>query len=142
MPKCRKCGSEDCLKNGHVFGLQRYKCRNCGYQFTKEAPHGKPIYQKLLVHDLYAYGMSMRKIAKLIGVTAQTVSRWIRAWHTVYKYEHSSDAEIYRVNGNNIGRYAKIASDRDSILLNYDLPSGVKIRVIIQPPENIKKVTL
>lgn len=135
MPKCRKCGSEDCLKNGHVFGLQRYKCRNCGYQFTKESPHGKPIYQKLLVHDLYAYGMPMRKIAGIVGVTAQTVSRWIRVWHTVYRYEQSTDAKVYRVNRRNVADFMELAPNRDSVLLNYDLPSGVKIRVLVQPPE-------
>lgn len=135
MPKCRKCGSEDCLKNGHVFGLQRYKCRNCGYQFTKESPHGKPIWQKLLVHDLYAYGMPMRKIAGIVGVTAQTVSRWIRVWHTVYRYEQSTEAKVYRVNRRNVADFMELAPNRDSVLLNYDLPSGVKIRVLVQPPE-------
>ena len=27
MAKCIKCGAEDCVKNGNVFDVQRYKCR-------------------------------------------------------------------------------------------------------------------
>ena len=27
MAKCIKCGAGDCVKNGNVFGTQRYKCR-------------------------------------------------------------------------------------------------------------------
>lgn len=37
MEKCYKCGSKQIVKNGKVFGGQRYKCKACGYQFTKNA---------------------------------------------------------------------------------------------------------
>ena len=45
---CRKCGSEVFVKNGFVAGVQRYKCKKCGFQFTRETPHGKPMKDKIL----------------------------------------------------------------------------------------------
>ena len=36
--RCLKCGSEAIVKNGRMKGLQRYKCKQCTYQFTQEAP--------------------------------------------------------------------------------------------------------
>lgn len=38
---CRKCGSEAFTKNGFIDETQRYKCKQCGFKFTQEAPHGK-----------------------------------------------------------------------------------------------------
>ena len=27
---CKKCGSNRCVKAGHIRGRQRYKCKECG----------------------------------------------------------------------------------------------------------------
>ena len=35
MRLCIKCGSSNVVKNGFVRGLQRRKCKACGYTFTK-----------------------------------------------------------------------------------------------------------
>ena len=43
------------------------------------------VYRFLLIIVLsvmYASGMSMSMIAKIVGVSVQTVSRWIRAFYT------------------------------------------------------------
>lgn len=79
--KCPKCGNTKVVRCGKVFGWQRHKCKNCGYQFTKVSPAGKPLYIKLVCHSLYLSGMSMRKIATIVGVTAQSISRWVKKWH-------------------------------------------------------------
>jgi len=34
--KCRKCSSEKRIKFGKADGVQRYKCKNCGYLYTVE----------------------------------------------------------------------------------------------------------
>ena len=62
MQKCYKCGSKQIVKNGKVFGWQRYKCKECGYQFTKNAPAGKPLHIKLLAHTMYSAGFSMQPL--------------------------------------------------------------------------------
>ena len=66
--KCRKCGATEAIKNGRVFGWQRYKCKACGYQFTKTSPAGKPVHIKLICHELFMTGLSMREIAKIVGL--------------------------------------------------------------------------
>ncbi|MDO4162031.1 MAG: helix-turn-helix domain-containing protein [Pseudomonadota bacterium] len=136
MPECMKCGSCHCVKNGRIFGLQRYKCSCCGYQFTKESPHGKSIFQKLMVHDLYAAGISMRQIAPLVGVTAQTVSRWLKKWHSVYKNERGSSALLYKVDRANIKDCLDIEAGEQFVLISNKLPSGAKIRILLQTPQN------
>ena len=37
---CKKCSSNGYVKAGHVRGIQRYKCRECGCQFTHTKPRG------------------------------------------------------------------------------------------------------
>ena len=38
---CRKCGSENNVKYGKMNNMQRYKCKDCGFQFTKEVGNGR-----------------------------------------------------------------------------------------------------
>jgi transposase-like protein len=79
--QCRKCGAEATVKNGFMAGIQRYKCKNCSFQFTGETAHGNPMKDKILALILYLSGLSMNMTAKIIGVSAQTVMRWIRLFY-------------------------------------------------------------
>ena len=72
---CKKCGSTAYHKSGHIHGKQRYKCKQCGHQYTKTTPQGKPEKDKIIA---VLSGLSMNATAKIIGVSAQTVMRWIR----------------------------------------------------------------
>ena len=136
--KCYKCGAMQIVKNGKVFGWQRYKCKSCGYQFTKTAPSGKPMHLKLLAHNLYAAGFSMRKIAHIIGITAQSVSRWINKWHTAYETELGNTQIMYEVNADNILDCMNIKQKSKCILLTNFLPSGAKVHIVIEPSEQDK----
>ena len=62
--KCLKCGSEGAYKYGHMKGYQRYRCKNCGYQFTKTTPRGRPEKDKILALILYLSGLSMNATGK------------------------------------------------------------------------------
>ena len=75
---CKKCGSTAYHKSGHIHGKQRYKCKQCGHQYTKTTPQGKPEKDKIIALVLVLSGLSMNATAKIIGVSAQTVMRWIR----------------------------------------------------------------
>ncbi|MBQ9034849.1 MAG: IS1 family transposase [Alphaproteobacteria bacterium] len=133
--KCYKCGAMQIVKNGKVFGWQRYKCKSCGYQFTKTAPSGKPMHLKLLAHNLYAAGFSTRKIAQIIGITAQSVSRWINKWHTAYETEQGNTQIMYEVNAYNILDCMNIKQKSKCILLTNFLPSGAKVHIVIELSE-------
>ncbi|MGH8498029.1 MAG: IS1/IS1595 family N-terminal zinc-binding domain-containing protein, partial [Methylococcales bacterium] len=35
MSHCPKCSSKQTVKNGHAKGKPRWKCKDCGHQFTR-----------------------------------------------------------------------------------------------------------
>lgn len=134
--KCMKCGSVNIIKNGIVFGSQRYKCKNCGYQFTKLSPAGKPIFSKLISHELYLSGVSMRTIAHIVGVTPQSVSRWIRKWHPAYMDDIGNKETLFSANRKNLLDCLDINAEDRLLVSSTDLPSGAKFNIVIQlPPE-------
>jgi len=77
--KCKKCQSEQYHKNGIVRGTQRYRCKDCGYNFIAEDRRSKPLAIKSLAVLLYAMGgMSLRGIGRCLGVSNVTVLHWVR----------------------------------------------------------------
>jgi transposase-like protein len=64
--KCKKCGSQSIVKNGRVRQKQRYKCKDCSYNFTiGDAREKVSIEAKALAVLLYgsgkaSYGMIAR----------------------------------------------------------------------------------
>ena len=73
------CGAADYVKNGKVRGLQRYRCKACGCNFTATKARGMPAAAKALATLLDAMGnMSFCGIARLLGVGDGTVLKWIR----------------------------------------------------------------
>ena len=75
---CPKCESESYVKNGKVGGKQRYKCKQCGCNFTQSHAHGKPRLVKMFALMLYLSGMSMNAISKVVGVSDVSVMKWIK----------------------------------------------------------------
>ena len=77
---CKHCGGSDYVKNGMVYGRQRYRCKACGCNFTNTPRRGKPAAMKALAVLLYAMGnASFCMIARLLGVSDVAVLKWIRA---------------------------------------------------------------
>ena len=76
---CKKCSSDRYVKSGHTRGHQRYKCKECGCQFTNTAHRGVHSTLKSLGIVLYGMcGVSMGKIGKMFGVSTPAVLKWIR----------------------------------------------------------------
>lgn len=134
--KCLKCGSLNFVKNGWVFGAQRYRCQSCGYQFTKSAPAGKSIFIKLIAHTLYLSGLSMREVAPIVGVTVQTVSRWIRKWHLAYMSDVGNKSKICKTTVEDLTGHLKLSDTDELMVMTTKLPSGAICHSIIQIPSN------
>lgn len=132
--KCIKCGSENYIKNGKVFGWQRYKCKQCGYQFSKLGERGKPFNIKLTSHGLYLFGLSMRQIAKVVGVSAQTISCWINKWHQTYMYDIGEHETRYIANAENLADCLNVKKDDKLLVTSSHLPSGAEINIVIKLP--------
>lgn len=133
--KCLQCGSTEYCKNGKVFGWQRYKCKHCGYQFTKMGERGKPFNIKLTCHGLYLFGLSMRQIARVMGISAQTVSRWIKKWHQTYMYDMGNHETRYAANKDNLLDCMHINNEDQLMVTSQILPSGAEIHIVIKLPK-------
>ena len=79
-PICKKCGSKSHRKYGFIDGNQRYRCKDCGCQYTDTPPRGvHPMIKKFAVFLYSVCGVSMIKIGKVLGVSHVAVLKWIRA---------------------------------------------------------------
>ena len=58
MNACKNCKSEKVVKSGNVRGKQRYKCRECGYNFVigDKRTNEKIVAMKALCVLLYSLG--------------------------------------------------------------------------------------
>ena len=84
-----KCQSDRLVKNGSAAGKPKQLCQQCGYQFTRTTPRGKPLTMKINAILGYLSGVSMNRIAFLLQVSAQSVLNWIRA----FAQEHDEKPE-------------------------------------------------
>ena len=74
--KCGKCRSKNTVKAGFNHGKQRYKCKDCGRQFTQT--EDKNATKRAFGLYLYVVGLSMNAIARMLSVEPSTVLYWIR----------------------------------------------------------------
>jgi transposase len=76
---CKRCGSPSFVKHGFVRGLQRYRCKTCGLNFTDTPKRGRSEATKALAVLLYSFGQaSFRWLGKLFGVSAVSTYKWVR----------------------------------------------------------------
>ena len=77
-PDCPRCKASAVIKSGKIQGKQRYKCKECGMQFTRLTPRGRPATEKATAIMLYALGLSMNAIAQFLQVSTPAILYWIR----------------------------------------------------------------
>ncbi len=81
LPKCPKCQSENRVKSGVINNRQRYRCKDCGYNFTVKKL-GKEIdsYYVIKALQLYIEGVSYREIERILGVSHVSVINWVKKY--------------------------------------------------------------
>ena len=67
-------------------GIQRYKCKTCGCNYTKSTPNGYPIEVKREALRYYLEGIGFRRIERLPGVSHTAVIYWIKKAGEKIKY--------------------------------------------------------
>jgi len=98
-PICPRCHAEHVVKAGRVLQKQRYRCKNCGLQFTRLTPRGKSPDTKAKAVELYAKGLSMRSIARMLDVSATSVLRWIRVFaEKTYKKPEPDSVDVVELD--------------------------------------------
>ncbi|MFN3850590.1 MAG: hypothetical protein ACK4NY_14240 [Spirosomataceae bacterium] len=106
-PSCPQCDSTNISRNGIIKERQRFKCKECGYNFTVEKI-GKSIdsYYVIKALQLFVEGVSYREIERLLGVSHVSVMNWVKKYqikvpkqkdyHPTYKVmNHKELAEFY-----------------------------------------------
>ena len=94
-----RCNSISCVKSGYIRDNQRYKCKECGYNFKigdsrgKVSPEAKALGMLMYGSGKASYGM----IARLFNVSRSTVLYWIRTMGSNLP-EPVLDAEIEAVS--------------------------------------------
>ena len=136
-PPCPKCQSIEVVKNGKVQGKQRYKCKSCSLQFTRLTPRGRPAQEKAMAVTLYTLGLSIRAIARLIGVSPTAVLKWIKTFaKTHYEKPAPGDAiiveldEMWHYLGSQKTSYGsgKLIVEKLESLLTGNVEEGIRVR--------------
>ena len=77
--ECKKCKSEQIIKNGKIRNKQRYGCKSCGFNFIEgDKRKGKNEEKKRMAIKLYLDNKGFRAIGRVLGVSNVTVLNWVR----------------------------------------------------------------
>lgn len=70
---CPKCKSASRMRNGMIGGKQRYRCKECGFNYTLERKSEVkfPEVRKLTL-DLYLEGLGFGAIGRVLGISCST----------------------------------------------------------------------
>ena len=135
--KCKKCGSSQYVKNGHVREIQRYKCKVCGCQFTDTKPRGvDPALRKMGVLLYSHFGVSLSGVSRLFKVSVQAVLKWVKAAADTLKDPDPRPSEPIQVDEmwhfvN--GKKTKFGSGGPFVGYQADLLDGTSVIVLIKP---------
>ena len=71
------------MKNGFVKGVQRYKCKGCGNNYTvAQKSTAKLPSERRLALMMYLEGLGFHSIGRLLGVSHVAVIQWIKKYGT------------------------------------------------------------
>jgi len=103
---CSKCNSCHSVKSGKIKGRQRYRCKECGCNYTVEIKStAKPKSVKKQALHLYLEGLGFRSIGRLLGVSNVSVLKWIRSFGQEVQALHSSSQDIEMVEVDEMHTY-------------------------------------
>jgi len=96
-PKCPRCNSQNAVKSGIVGKRQRFKCKNCQYNYTV-SKLGKAIdnYYVVKALQLYIEGVSYREIERLLGISHVSVMNWVKKYR-IKPPQNSEYRPTYRI---------------------------------------------
>ncbi len=77
--KCLKCSSSNVCKNGKMYGMRRYKCKDCNYNYTKGRNY-KDRSIKRFALELYLEGLGFRSIGRILKVSHVSIFNWIKQY--------------------------------------------------------------
>ena len=109
---CKRCGSEEYVKNGLMRGKQRFLCKACGLNFTDTPARGKPLAMKAAAVLLYVSGLSMNRTAKLLGVSTPTIQAWLEQVAAAYAQKPEPEGRAVVIELDEMWHYLKKSQSR------------------------------
>jgi transposase-like protein len=81
VERCPRCQSEERVKNGHINGRQRYRCKECKYDYTVEQKStAVSAEKKRLAIEMYLEGLGFNSIGRILKVSHVAVQTWVRKY--------------------------------------------------------------
>ena len=78
---CPKCQSAKRVKNGVILQRQRYKCKDCGCNYTFDYSHFAAKEKKRRFGlSMYLEGLGFSSIGRLLNVSHVSVQNWIKKY--------------------------------------------------------------
>ncbi len=105
--RCKRCGSEEHVKNGFMRGKQRYLCKSCGLNFTNTPAPGKPLAMKATAVLLYVSGLSMNRTGKILGVSTPTNQAWLEQFAKTYAQKPEPEGRAVVIELDEMWHYLK-----------------------------------
>lgn len=96
--QCKKCQSGKYVKSGFDKGKQRYKCKDCGCNFTDTPARGCSIETKQQALHLYLEGLGFRSIARFLKVSNVAVLNWIKAFGASIVQQKPSKVDFMEID--------------------------------------------
>ena len=110
--RCKRCGSDEHVKNGLMRNKQRYLCKGCGLNFTDTPPRGKPLALMVAAVLLYVSGLSMNRTAKLLGVSTPTIQAWLEQFAAAYAQKPEPEGRAVVIELDEMWQYLKKSPNR------------------------------
>ena len=104
---CKRCGSEEQVKNGLMRGKQRFLGKACGLNFTDTPARRKPLAMKVAAVLLYVSGLSMNRTAKLLGVSTPTIQAWLEQFARTYAQKPEPEGRAVVIELDEMWHYLK-----------------------------------
>jgi hypothetical protein len=94
------------VKSGIIKGRQRYRCKDCGCNYTVELKStGKSKLIKKQALHLYLEGLGFRSTGRFLGVSNVSVLNWIRSFGKEVQELNSESQEIEMVEADEMHSY-------------------------------------
>ena len=79
--KCPNCKNDKSVKNGLIKGKQRFKCKECGCNYTVgHAEVSEKEKKRRFGLSMYLGGLGFHSIGRLLQVSHVTVMNWVRKY--------------------------------------------------------------
>lgn len=121
---CPKCQSAEFIKNGIVKNRQRYRCKNCGNNYTvNKRANTVDSHLKRNALILYLSGYNTLQIASVLGVSHVSIYNWVLR----YCSQHIQEVRSSQYEGDILPQLEKVANFQDTDKYAYILtPIGTE----------------